>query len=319
MQPTLISICIPAYKRVHLLERLLKSIGDQTFRNFEVVITDDSPDDSVYHCVAGFSSLFPIRYFRNAAALGTPENWNEAVRKANGEWIKIMHDDDFFTSAESLGAFAAAASESPATSHFIFSSFYNVTESTGRRSQVTLSGFRKTLLRQNAVSLLSRNVIGPPSVTLYRNNRQWSYDRRLKWLVDMDFYIQVLGNSSFTYLDSPLVGIGVHGEQVTAVSSLNPSVEIPEHMLLLEKYGLRTLRNIPFYDAYWRILRNLGLYDEAIVEGYNQSRPLPDPVKFMLRFQSRIPVALLRFGPVSKLLMLACYSFQRLNRSLGAE
>lgn len=317
MQPPLISICIPAYKRVHLLERLLKSIGGQTFRNFEVVITDDSPDDSVYHSVAGFSALFPIRYFRNTAALGTPENWNEAVRQANGEWIKIMHDDDFFTGAESLGAFAAAATNS--ATPFIFSSFYNVVESTGKKAQVSLSGFRRSLLKSNAFSLLSRNVIGPPSVTLYRNNGQWSYDPRLKWLVDMDFYIQVLRNSAFTYLDSPLVGIGVHGEQVTAVSSLNPSVEIPEHMLLLEKYGLRALRNLPFYDAYWRILRNLGLYNEAIVEGYNHQKPLPEPVKFMLRFQSRIPGVLLRFGPMSKLLMLACYSFQRLNRSLGDD
>jgi glycosyltransferase involved in cell wall biosynthesis len=319
MQPPLISICIPAYKRVHLLERLLKSIGGQTFRNFEVVITDDSPDDTVYHCVTGFLSLFPIRYFRNTVALGTPENWNEAVRKANGEWIKIMHDDDFFSSPESLGTFAAAVSDSPAPSQFIFSSFYNVLESTGSKAQVSLSGFRRFLLKSNAVSLLSRNVIGPPSVTLYRNNGQWSYDPRLKWLVDMDFYIQVLRTASFTYLDSPLVGIGVHEEQVTAASSLNPSVEIPEHMLLLEKYGISALRNLPFYDAYWRILRNLGLYNETIVEGYNLNKPLRQPVKFMLRFQSRIPGVLLRFGSMSKLLMLACYSFQRLNRSLGDD
>ena len=46
-----------------------------------------------------------IRYFKNADQLGTPENWNEGLRKASGDWIKIMHDDDWFTGPESLHIF----------------------------------------------------------------------------------------------------------------------------------------------------------------------------------------------------------------------
>ena len=42
-----ISICIPAYKRVNYLKRLLESVAIQTFNDYEVIITDDSDDNSV--------------------------------------------------------------------------------------------------------------------------------------------------------------------------------------------------------------------------------------------------------------------------------
>ena len=42
-----ISICIPAYKHVDYLQRLLDSILIQTYKNFEIIITDDRPDNSV--------------------------------------------------------------------------------------------------------------------------------------------------------------------------------------------------------------------------------------------------------------------------------
>ena len=89
-----ISICIPAYKRADYLDRLLKSIAVQSFKNFEVIITDDSPDESLLLLTQLYKKQLPIYYKRNLEALGTPENWNEGIRLARGQWIKIMHDDD---------------------------------------------------------------------------------------------------------------------------------------------------------------------------------------------------------------------------------
>lgn len=45
--PPLISICIPAYKNTDYLSVLLQSVAVQTFRDFEVVVSDDSPTDEV--------------------------------------------------------------------------------------------------------------------------------------------------------------------------------------------------------------------------------------------------------------------------------
>ena len=48
-------------------------------------------------------------YYKNIKVLGTPENWNESIRKAKGAWIKLMHDDDWFANENSLQKFYEAS------------------------------------------------------------------------------------------------------------------------------------------------------------------------------------------------------------------
>src|SRR6478736_4865381 len=105
MEP-FISICIPSYQRVDYLKRLLDSISVQTFTDFEVIISDDSPDSSVQDLSFNYHDRFNTRYFKNQPALGTPANWNFGISNATGEWIKIMHDDDWFAASDSLQIFA---------------------------------------------------------------------------------------------------------------------------------------------------------------------------------------------------------------------
>lgn len=310
----MISICIPAYKRIEYLVRLLDSIHLQDYRDFEVIVTDDSPDDSVEQICKRYTNKFRLLYFKNKTTLGTPENWNEGVRRANGDWIKIMHDDDFFIAYNSLRSFAEQTKNNDCD--FVFSSFYNVVEDTNRRSLIKLSALRNFYLKNDPVTLISKNCIGPPSVTLYRKKKLFNYDNRMKWLVDLDFYIQYLKHATFNYIDKPLIGIGVHAHQVTNVSSLNPSVEIPEHLLLLEKCGLTSMRNLLFFDAYWRLLRNLNIYDLTIFSAHAKGYKVPDVVISMLKFQHAIPRYFIQFGVTSKLIMTGIYLVYRLRAKI---
>lgn len=308
----LISICIPAYKRVDQLNRLLLSISNQTFTDFEVIITDDSPDDSVTRLCETYAEKIPLRYYKNSVALGTPENWNEGIRKATGRWIKLMHDDDWFLHNDSLSKFASATVE--AKGKLIFSGFKNIKGNENDGEKIKLSSIRKFLLKQNPVSILSKNCIGPPSVTLFERLPLMEFDKNLKWLVDMEFYIRQLKEKSIFYINEPLIGIGISNSQVTASSSMNPKVEIPEHLYLLKKLGIKALDNVPFYDAYWRLFRNLRIYDISTIKEIATSIPLPKSLITIINFQKSIPSSLLNIGPFSKLLMLLCYSKSQLFR-----
>ena len=119
------------------MQRLFVSIESQTFKNFEVIVTDDSNDESVEIFVNKYSKAFKIGYYKNLKTLGTPENWNEAIRKSNGKWIKLMHDDDWFADVDALKIFYESTLQNPDCS-FIFSAYNNVTENGQLKDSVRL-------------------------------------------------------------------------------------------------------------------------------------------------------------------------------------
>jgi glycosyltransferase involved in cell wall biosynthesis len=295
----LISICIPAYKRPENIRRLLNSIHVQTFRDFEIIITDDSPDDSVRQTIAEFPML-AISYYHNKSALGTPANWNYGISLAKGTWIKLMHDDDWFSHEKSLQSFAEAVDRGAL---FIVSRYRNVFES-GRVEEPAFPDDWKEKIISNPLLLLAKNVIGPPSVTLIHHSIREEYDVRMKWRVDIDFYVRLLLNlSKFHLVDDHVVNVGISTSQVTNNCINMPEVELPEGILMLQKYGIAPLRNILVYDAWWRILRNVKVRSTDDLTRFTPGMQWPVVIVSMVKWQKLIPHSILKIGVISKLAM----------------
>jgi glycosyltransferase involved in cell wall biosynthesis len=310
--PVLISICIPAYKRTEFLKRLLDSIAVQIFRDFEVVVTDDSPDMTVKALCETYERQLQLRYFRNSQPLGSPENWNEAIRRSGGQWIKIMHDDDWFADENSLGHFATAIDSRPEGNGrdlpcFIFSAYRDVFLDEGRSREIFLPPARyKAFLKNNTV-LFASNIVGPPSVVLYKKEGDIFFDPTVKWVVDIDFYIRYLGGRHPVYIDKVLVNVGMGSQQVTRDCFRLRPVEIPENFYLLNKVGVVNLKNILVYDAWWRLMRNLEIRSPEEISGSGYTGEIPPVILSMVAWQKLIPLRILRIGGLSKAYMLLHY------------
>jgi glycosyltransferase involved in cell wall biosynthesis len=300
-----VSICIPAYKHEQYLQRLFDSIAEQTFRDFEVVVTDDSDDLSVQNLIEKYREKFVLRYFKNAVPLGMPANWNKAIASAKGEWIKLMHDDDWFADRESLKIFADYTSSN---NKFIVSAYMNCYEANSEKNQIIeiSNTWTKKLLSDHNV-LFARNVIGPPSVTLIHNSIKQEYNEQLRWRVDIEYYIKVLNEGhNITFINQPLINIGLSDLQVTNSCFNNPAVELPEGFFLLEKYGVTALKNIWVYDAWWRLLRNMGIRSKNQLKQYVNKEWPPLLIK-IVQDLSRVNKTLIKNGIVSKTLMTLSY------------
>jgi glycosyltransferase involved in cell wall biosynthesis len=285
-----ISICIPAFKRIEYLQKLLESIDIQSFRDFQVVITDDSNDSSVKDLTEKYLQKFPVIYQKNPTSLGTPENWNEAIRKATGEWIKLMHDDDWFADRDSLKFFYEATVENPECS-FFFSAHRNIYKNS--ENDIFLNSSGRFFLKLSPLNLFKKQYIGNPSCTLVKRDLNIFYDKNFKWVVDFEYYIRCLRKEkNFFYINKPLINVGVNDEQVTNYTFRNPEVEIPENHLMIEKMGISILRNIFVYDYYWRLYRNLKIRNVYEVKKYYQ-KSLHPLLKQMVSFQNKIPASLL--------------------------
>lgn len=302
-----ISICIPAYKHVDYLERLLVSVSTQTFTDFEIIITDDSPDNSVEILLQKFSSISNLYYYKNPQPLGTPENWNEAIRKANGTWIKLMHNDDWFATDDALQIFYNAIEQNP-KEVFFFSAFQNVEASSGKKEVVKMSWLDKIYFKSNPYHLLKKVYVGNPSCTIIKKEVNIFYDKRYKFIVDFDYYIRVIQQTKMpVYIDKVLLNIGFHNEQVTTYTKYNPKVQIPENIIFLNEQKKNILKNIVVFDYYWRLMRNLKIDSEEKLNSFLGNIKPGHNIINMINFQKKIPSSLLKIGAFSKFFMLVAY------------
>ena len=303
-----ISVCIPAYKNAEFLDRNLNALANQDFKDFEVILSDDSPDDSVASVAEEYKNKLNIRYFKNSPSLGTPANWNFAMQQAAGRYIKLIHDDDWLAGNESLQKYYDALEANP-SADFCFSGFHNVNLKTGEMEMRLCSTYLRKLLAKSPYNLFKRNFIGPPSAVFQRNNLQNWYDDQFRWLVDFEGYTRFLtANKNFVYINECLVNIGISAEQVTSFVQHDASVVLPESFYFLEKHGPGILKNMWVYDYYWRMLRNFSITDQSQVIASGYMGELPPPIKSMIKKQSKISRKLLKFGPASKLLMMLSYA-----------
>jgi glycosyltransferase involved in cell wall biosynthesis len=248
-----VSICIPAYKQVEYLKRTLQSVQSQTYRDYEIIVTDDSPDDSVLKLVQAFDWGHQLKYYKNARRLGSPENWNEAVRKASGEYIKMLHHDDWFTGPESLEAFVHMLEEHP-EADFAFSSAVVRYAGDGATREHHATSEQIRTLRRDANHVFLGNFIGPPSSTIYRRSVNLQYDPRLIWFVDIDFYIQVLQrNATFVHSRQLLItSTTAAAHQITNDCVNNKCLELFETLYLYNK--LKIKKRVGTYRAVMKFL-----------------------------------------------------------------
>jgi glycosyltransferase involved in cell wall biosynthesis len=308
---TKISVCIPAYKNAAFLKRSLDALVSQTFKAVEVILSDDSPDDSVLQIAEEYKPRLNIIYIKNNPAKGTPANWNFTMQQASGKYIKLIHDDDWLAADDALQLYYDCLEANPSID-FCFSAFYNVNLGTGKKEPVFCSTPDLLLLRKNPLNLFKKNFIGPPSGVFQRNNGHILYDEHLKWLVDFEGYIRFLGKkSNFIYLNKCLVNIGLGEEQVTQSTKMVKAVVIPESMYFLQKHGASILKNVWVYDYYWRMFRNLSVKNADDISASGWQYDLPEAIHKMLKFQGRINASVLRAGPLSKMLMLLSYFTNR--------
>ncbi|MFT4202967.1 MAG: glycosyltransferase [Chitinophagaceae bacterium] len=306
------SLYIPCYKNVLFLQRLLESIGMQTFRDFELIVTDDSPDNGVEGLVAQFKTEnadIALHYHRNQPALGMPQNWNFGLSLCRGQWIKIMHDDDWFSGTDSLKTYRRHADAD--RSKFIVAAYTNIYED-GKASELKrMSPTQLNRIQKEPLALVSDNVVGPPSVVCVHHSVKESYDSRLRWRVDIDYYISILQqNPTIQYIDQPLVNVGIGALQVTQEVKNVKAVELPEADILWSKYGMASLRSIYVYDGWWRFVRNLRvtLSDNAYFGG----KTWPKEIAHTIRWQQKIPSSVLKIGVFSKILMAFSFFALRL-------
>ena len=97
VETPLISVVMPVYNGVGLLERAVESVCRQTFEKWELLVTDDGSTDDSAEVVEQIAAQEPrVRLFRLPENSGIGSGRNLALEHARGEMICYLDCDDEF-------------------------------------------------------------------------------------------------------------------------------------------------------------------------------------------------------------------------------
>ena len=91
-----VSVCIPTYNRANLLPYAVNSVLNQTYNDFELIITDDGSKDNTAEVVSQWNDS-RIRYIRHLQNIGKSNNMRSGFDAATGEYFIKFDDDDGLT------------------------------------------------------------------------------------------------------------------------------------------------------------------------------------------------------------------------------
>jgi glycosyltransferase involved in cell wall biosynthesis len=218
-----ISICIPTWEQYGHGTEFLKNNFDrflnQTYKNFNVIISDHSKNDDIKNLCELYSDKFEIKYFSNDKLLGNgPANTNNSIINADGKIIKIMFQDDFFYSNTSLELINEEFKNDECK---WLVNGCNHTNDNGK----TFYNFMSPLWNDKIP--LGVNTISSPSVLSFRNENICLFDEKLTMLMDCEMYYQLYIKYGLPkIITNCLVTNRMHPHQISRLYNQNLESEI---------------------------------------------------------------------------------------------
>jgi glycosyltransferase involved in cell wall biosynthesis len=180
---------VPAYEYSGGIELILNSFTNAPVNDVEIIICDDSSGDKISTLVNEFQKIHPnlVEYHKNIPPLGAAKNWNSLLDKATGEYILLLHHDEY-PSAPKFASDLIDFLKSKEKIDVVVLPCILCDQAGNKIRQHLPEVLQKKILQHFPSYLFRRNVIGPISCLVIRRTFFPYFDEALKWLIDVDLY-----------------------------------------------------------------------------------------------------------------------------------
>jgi glycosyltransferase involved in cell wall biosynthesis len=257
-----LSILVPCYNQPEGLSRILdRLVALQDRIDIEILVSDDSSKDSEAALISESCRVFgSVSYVRNNPPLQAVPNWNTLIDKARGDFCWLLHHDDAPSTKFDFEALLSFLKRPDAADVLIMEC--RVVHTPGARGLLHFPVLWTILIvKRWPEYLIHRNLIGAPSNLIVRRLCYPKFDPRLKWRVDVEAYVRLLGSSKRIqswrrgWIDSYKDSTNSITAQLTP--SL-PTLEIFERSLLIASSGVEQRSSI------WVSAGLLGLISRTV-------------------------------------------------------
>ncbi|NJP08247.1 MAG: glycosyltransferase family 2 protein [Leptolyngbyaceae cyanobacterium RU_5_1] len=208
-QSPLVSVVIPAYNAEDFIERTLRSVLAQTYRNIEVLVVDDGSTDRTAAIVRRIANQDSRVRLLQQVNIGVAAARNLAIQHASGEFIAPIDADDIWY-PKNLEKQVNCALEGGSLVGVVYSWSVCIDE-----TDALLGGIRAFSIEGNVfLTLLCHNFLGNASASLIRRScleQIGTYNTKLRLqnaqgCEDWDLYLRIAEHYQFRVVPEFLIG-----------------------------------------------------------------------------------------------------------------
>lgn len=261
-QEPLVTIGIAVYNGAKYIPQTLASIGNQTYRNIEIVIVDDFSNDNSYELCVNWASIsrFPVTVIKNSLNLGLTKTCNIILNKAGGKYLEMFGQDDIMMHRK-IESDVSLFEKQNANVALIYSDLTLINEKGEEfgNGYFERIGF-KGLQEENVfIELINKNFVPAPSVLVRTDlvKKSGSFDESLQF-EDWDMWLRLAKDYEFFFSDVKNVCYRIHNSSMMANRNKEQTIlRNKANMKMFEKYlGV----NEKYDEALYKKLKELSIY-----------------------------------------------------------
>lgn len=279
MEDMLVSVIIPTYKRKwEMIERAINSVLSQTYKNFEIILVDDSPSDySERYKIKNIiqdKAYKNVKYIQHEVNKGACAARNTGISNANGELIAFLDDDDEWLENKLEMQVKEIQIKNV---DLVSCGFFEVIEQ--ENGGFKINKYINEIEEKNFINLLNENFIGSTSLVLMK--RQCleicgGFNEELKSCQDWELWLRIIQKFKIEYLKYPLVKYHVHRlDRITT----NFKKSMQGYEFIQKKYlKFYESNNIIMKSHLYRICEiqaNAGMFEQAFKSWKQASKIMP--------------------------------------------
>ncbi len=196
-----VSVIIPFFNRIDLLENAIESVLIQTHKNIEIILVDDGSNDNYQNLKVKYKNNKKIVFYKLNKNKGASAARNVGIEKSKGDYIAFLDSDDLFLPTKITEQLAVMVASKINFSH---------------TSYIRKSGKNKETIDTTWINgiviprIISRCTIATPTVMIKRSLAiKYKFDESFRIGEDVCFWLNILKIHKIVSIKNPLTIVNI--------------------------------------------------------------------------------------------------------------
>lgn len=250
----LVTVITPSWNSVEFIERTIRAIVNQTYKNIEFIVVDGGSTDGTVDVIKRYAG--EISWWVSEKDEGMYHAINKGMARASGDIVAYLNSDDIYY-PDTIAQVVASFSEHPEADLI-----YGDLDLIDAKDKVLYNQKYPDFLAKHFANA-NYSMIGQPA-SFWKSNllkKIGFFDENFKMAADFDFFVRAGAAGKMLHVNKTLAAFRVHEKSLT---SRQLQLNFAEINLMREKHGVAYKRLTSkisriVYDIYFKLINYRSL------------------------------------------------------------